>query len=57
MRDGDYFGPPLNRVARILALGHGGQILLSHATRESGSAIAAARRLRSRISARTSSKI
>jgi LuxR family maltose regulon positive regulatory protein len=34
LRDGDYFGPPLNRVARILALGHGGQILLSHATRD-----------------------
>src|SRR5829696_3495023 len=31
-RDGDYFGPTLNRVARILVLGHGGQILLSHAT-------------------------
>src|SRR5690349_12748257 len=29
LRDGDYFGPPLNRVARILALGHGGQTLLS----------------------------
>jgi len=28
-RDGDYFGPALNRVARLLALGHGGQILLS----------------------------
>lgn len=26
---GDYFGPPLNRVARMLAAGHGGQILLS----------------------------
>ena len=34
LRDGDYFGPPLNRVARILALGHGGQILLSHATHD-----------------------
>jgi LuxR family transcriptional regulator, maltose regulon positive regulatory protein len=33
-RDGDYFGPLLNRVARILALGHGGQILLSHATHD-----------------------
>jgi len=25
-RDGDYFGPPLNRVARLLAAGHGGQV-------------------------------
>src|SRR3954465_1708080 len=31
-RAGDYFGPALNRVARILALGHGGQVLLSHTT-------------------------
>ncbi|HMA35909.1 MAG TPA: adenylate/guanylate cyclase domain-containing protein, partial [Chloroflexia bacterium] len=31
-RAGDYFGPPLNRVARILAAGHGGQVLLSRAT-------------------------
>jgi predicted ATPase/class 3 adenylate cyclase len=28
-RDGDYFGQPLNRVARLLAAGHGGQVLLS----------------------------
>lgn len=28
-RDGDYFGPTLNRVARLLVLGYGGQILLS----------------------------
>lgn len=28
-RDGDYFGPTLNRAARLLAVGHGGQILLS----------------------------
>jgi LuxR family maltose regulon positive regulatory protein len=34
LRDGDYYGGPLNRLARILALGHGGQILLSHATRD-----------------------
>ena len=27
-RDGDYFGPPLNRVARLMAAGHGGQTLL-----------------------------
>ena len=33
-RDGDYFGPPLNRVARLLSAGHGGQILLSHAAQE-----------------------
>ena len=28
-REGDYFGPPVNRVARILSAGHGGQILVS----------------------------
>jgi predicted ATPase/class 3 adenylate cyclase len=28
-RDGDYFGPALNRTARLLSAGHGGQILLS----------------------------
>ena len=28
-RDGDYFGPALNRVARILAIGHGGQVIAS----------------------------
>ena len=33
-RDGDYFGQPLNRVARLLGAGHGGQILLSLATHE-----------------------
>ena len=32
LRDGDYFGQPLNRVARLLAIGHGKQILLSGAT-------------------------
>ncbi len=31
-RDGDYFGPALNRVARLLAIGHGGQVLLSGIT-------------------------
>jgi predicted ATPase len=33
-RAGDYFGPALNRVGRIMAAGHGGQILLSLATQE-----------------------
>src|ERR671910_1697714 len=28
-RDGDYFGPPLNRVARLLSAAYGGQVLLS----------------------------
>ena len=28
-RDGDYFGPTLNRVARVLAAGHGGQTLVT----------------------------
>ncbi len=30
-RDGDYFGPTVNRVARLLAIGHGGQVLVSAA--------------------------
>jgi predicted ATPase/class 3 adenylate cyclase/DNA-binding XRE family transcriptional regulator len=34
LRDGDYYGPALNRAARILAAGHGGQILLSLASAE-----------------------
>jgi predicted ATPase/Tfp pilus assembly protein PilF len=33
-RDRDYFGPPLNRVARLLSAAHGGQVLLSAATNE-----------------------
>ena len=31
-RDADYFGPSLNRVARLLAIAHGGQVLLSGST-------------------------
>lgn len=34
-RDGDYFGPNVNRVARLLAIGHGGQVLLSGAAQAS----------------------
>ncbi len=33
-RDNDYFGQALNRVARILAAVHGGQVLVSQATEE-----------------------
>jgi predicted ATPase/class 3 adenylate cyclase len=33
-REGDYFGPSLNRVARLLDAGHGGQVLLSMPTEE-----------------------
>jgi predicted ATPase/class 3 adenylate cyclase len=33
-RDSDYFGPVLNRVARLLSTGHGGQTLVSAATYE-----------------------
>jgi predicted ATPase/class 3 adenylate cyclase len=33
-RAGDYFGPPVNRVARLLSAAHGGQVLLSLPTQE-----------------------
>jgi len=33
-RDGGYFGHTLNRVARLCAAGHGGQVLLSNAAQE-----------------------
>src|SRR5262245_31934622 len=31
-RDGDYFGPAVNLAARLMDLGHGGQVLASGAT-------------------------
>ena len=34
LRDSDYFGAPLNRVARLLAAGHGGQILVTETTQD-----------------------
>lgn len=34
LRDNDYFGQPLNRTARLLSAGHGGQVLLSQSTFE-----------------------
>ena len=33
-RDGDYFGPAVNRVARLMSIGHGGQIVVSGVTRD-----------------------
>jgi predicted ATPase/class 3 adenylate cyclase len=33
-RNADYFGPAVNRVARLVSIGHGGQILLSGVTRD-----------------------
>jgi class 3 adenylate cyclase len=33
-RDGDYFGPPVNRVARLMSAAHGGQVLLTLPTQE-----------------------
>ncbi len=35
-RGDDYFGPTINRTARIMAAGHGGQILLSASGRRTG---------------------
>ena len=33
-RAGDYFGPPVNRAARLMAAGHGGQVLIASVTAE-----------------------
>jgi predicted ATPase len=34
LRDGDYYGSHVNRAARLMTLGHGGQILLSMSSRD-----------------------
>src|ERR1700687_3742104 len=34
LREGDYYGPAMNRVARLVAIGHGGQTLLSTAAHD-----------------------
>src|SRR5215218_6507373 len=34
LREDGYFGPPLNRVARLMAAGHGGQTLICRVTQE-----------------------
>jgi predicted ATPase/class 3 adenylate cyclase len=34
VRDGDYYGPALNRAARLMSVAHGGQIVVSGATSE-----------------------
>src|SRR5579862_9715736 len=33
-RDSDYFGPSVNRTARLLSIAHGGQVVLSEVTQE-----------------------
>ena len=34
LKDGDYFGRPVNRVARLMAAAHGGQVLVSLAAQQ-----------------------
>ena len=41
VRDGDYYGAELNRAARLMAVGHGGQVLVSEVTHRLASNVAA----------------
>jgi predicted ATPase/class 3 adenylate cyclase len=41
VRDGDYFGSELNRAARLMAVGHGGQVLVSDVTHRLASDVGA----------------
>ena len=41
VRDGDYYGSELNRAARLMAVGHGGQVLVSEVTHRLASDVAA----------------
>ena len=41
VRDGDYYGSELNRAARLMAVGHGGQVLVSEVTHGLASDVAA----------------
>ncbi len=39
-RDGDFFGPPLNRTARLMSAAHGGQVLVSLVTERMAGSVA-----------------
>ena len=55
-RGGDYFGPAVNRTARIMSAGHGGQVLLSDVDRRRSSAAGCRTASRCAISASIDSR-